>query len=140
MRPSAYDGSLLFNGSGRPLRLDAPAKTLPASMSGNNCPILDEDEVRYDADPWVVGYHARLRTGRKPNKAAPKRLRRLTLEESAALQTFPRDYIFYGPLVAQFRQVGNSVPPNLAYHVALSVLETLGHDSIAGTEALVASA
>ena len=34
MRPTAHRGSLLFNGSGRPLHLDRPAKTLPASMGG----------------------------------------------------------------------------------------------------------
>ena len=39
MRPSAFKGSLLFNGSGRPLDLSAPAKTLPASMGGNATPI-----------------------------------------------------------------------------------------------------
>ncbi|MBO9533550.1 MAG: DNA cytosine methyltransferase [Solirubrobacteraceae bacterium] len=41
MRPTAHTGSLLFNGSGRPLHLDRPAKTLPASMGGNATPIID---------------------------------------------------------------------------------------------------
>ena len=54
MRPTAHHGSLLFNGSGRPLQLDGPAKTLPASMGGNATPIIDQDEFEHGAEPWVV--------------------------------------------------------------------------------------
>lgn len=125
MRPTAHRGSLLFNGSGRPLELDAPAKTLPASMGGNATPIVDEAELRDGAAPWVVGYHARLLAGGRPLKTAPARLRRITVQEAAALQTFPPDWVFCGPQVAQYRQIGNAVPPNLAYHVALAVRAAL---------------
>ena len=45
MRPTAHTGSLLFNGSGRPLHLDRPAKTIPASMGGNATPIIDQEEL-----------------------------------------------------------------------------------------------
>jgi DNA (cytosine-5)-methyltransferase 1 len=116
---------LLFNGSGRPLELDAPAKTLPASMGGNATPIVDEAELRDGAAPWVVAYHARLLEGGRPYKRAPSRLRRITVQEAAALQTFPPDWEFCGPQVAQYRQIGNAVPPNLAYHVALAVRAAL---------------
>ena len=125
MRPSAYRGSLLFNGSGRPLRLDAPAKTLPASMGGNATPIVDQDELEHGAEPWVVGYHARLRQGRKPSKRAPKRMRRLTIEEAAALQSFPADWRWKGPRGAVYRQVGNAVPPALAERVAIAIRQSL---------------
>ncbi len=37
-------------------------------------------------------------------------LRRLTLRECAALQGFPREWQFAGPLASRFRQVGNAVP------------------------------
>lgn len=125
MRPTAHRGSLLFNGSGRPLDLDQPAKTLPASMGGNATPIIDQEELDHGADPWVVGYHRRLVDGGKPLKVAPKRLRRLTVEECAVLQSFPLGFRFQGPRVAQYRQVGNAVPPRLAQAVAESVLEAL---------------
>jgi DNA (cytosine-5)-methyltransferase 1 len=121
MRPSPFRGSLLFNGSGRPLHLDSPAKTIPASMGGNATPIIDQDELENDAEPWVVGYHRRLLTGGSPLKRAPRRLRRITLEEAAALQSFPASWTIHGPRVAQLRQVGNAVPPNLALHVARAV-------------------
>lgn len=125
MRPTAYRGSLLFNGSGRPLRLDAPAKTLPASMGGNATPIIDQDELEHGAEPWVVGYHQRLQSGKPPLKRAPGRLRRITVQEAAALQTFPAGWVFVGPRVAQYRQVGNAVPPRLAEAVARSLRNVL---------------
>ncbi len=125
MRPSPFRGSLLFNGSGRVLALDAPARTLPASMGGNATPIIDQLELEAAADPWVVGYHARLRAGRPPNKNVPRRMRRLTVEEAAALQTFPRSWQFHGRAGSNFRQIGNAVPPALATAVARSIRDAL---------------
>jgi DNA (cytosine-5)-methyltransferase 1 len=42
---------------------------------------------------------------------------RITVQEAAALQSFPADYPFQGTKTAQFRQVGDAVPPLLAMHV-----------------------
>ena len=125
MRPTAHSGSLLFNGSGRPLDLDRPAKTLPASMGGNATPIIDQEELDNGAEPWVVGYHRHLTEGGEPFASAPDRLRRLTVEECAVLQSFPVGFRFQGPRVAQYRQVGNAVPPRLAYAVASALRATL---------------
>ena len=125
MRPTPYKGSLMFNGSGRPLRLDGPAKTIPASMGGNATPIIDQDQLEHGAEPWVAWYHERLLNGGRPLKRAPRRMRRITVQEAAALQTFPLGWKFAGPQVAQFRQVGNAVPPELAHAVAKSVRDAL---------------
>jgi DNA (cytosine-5)-methyltransferase 1 len=125
MRPSAYMGGLLFNGSGRPLNLDAPARTLPASMGGNATPILDQLEFEEGAAPWVVDYHHRLLSGGRTLRRAPERMRRITVEEAAALQSFPSSFKFFGPSGAQYRQIGNAVPPALARAVARTLIRSL---------------
>lgn len=127
LRRSPWAG-MLFNGAGRPMDLDRPAPTLPASMGGNKTPIIDQDQLDLGAEPWVVRYHAHLWRGGKPWKKVPPRLRRITVEEAAAIQTFPTGMRWAGPRSARFRQIGNAVPPELAYRVALALRESLGLD------------
>ncbi|MCW2936673.1 MAG: hypothetical protein JWM19_7635, partial [Actinomycetia bacterium] len=127
LRLSPFAG-MLFNGQGRPIDLNRPAPTLPATMGGNRTPIIDLDQLEHGCVPWVVGYHHRLMRERKPplSELPPDaRLRRLTVEETAAIQTFPADMQWCGPQTARFRQVGNAVPPVLAWHVAQAVRAAL---------------
>ncbi|CEH28022.1 DNA methyltransferase [Aneurinibacillus migulanus] len=127
MRKSPYAG-MIFNGMGRPLNLDEASNTLPASMGGNKTPIIDE-ELLYgkEKDDWVVQYHNNLLKKKiEPQYSeAPKRLRRLTINEAALIQTFPCDYIFHGSKTAIYKQIGNAVPCLLAEVVARSVIEEL---------------
>jgi DNA (cytosine-5)-methyltransferase 1 len=126
LRPSPFQGSLLFNGNGRHLRLDGPAPTLPASMGGNATPIIDQRELETGAEPWVVGYHRRLMRGGQPLKRVPRHVGRITVEEASQLSSFPIGLEFAGSTSAQFRQIGNAVPPPLARAVASSVGSALG--------------
>jgi DNA (cytosine-5)-methyltransferase 1 len=140
MRPSAYMGALLFNGSGRPLDLSEPARTLPASMGGNATPIVDQDELDEGSTAWVLHYHQHLKSGGQPISAAPKRMRRITVEEAAALQSFPRSFRFFGPVGAQYRQIGNAVPPALGRAVARSLIRALASSKDAGPSQVAAAA
>lgn len=60
---------------------------------------------------------------------APRQHRSLTLREAARLQTFPDDFVFMGTKTAQFRQVGNAVPPLLSQQIAQVVAKTFGVDA-----------
>jgi DNA (cytosine-5)-methyltransferase 1 len=51
--------------------------------------------------------------------------RRISMREAARFQSFPDDFIFDAKLRETERQVGNAVPPVLAWHVAQTVLNCL---------------
>ncbi|SEI10119.1 MULTISPECIES: DNA cytosine methyltransferase [unclassified Leifsonia] len=127
LRRSPYAG-MLFNGQGRVMNLDRPAPTLPATMGGNRTPIVDEGQLYRRGDPWIESYHERLfKHGMPALPALPDQasLRRITVEEAAAIQTFPHDVPWQGRQSARYRQIGNAVPPRLAYHVAAAVARVL---------------
>lgn len=122
MRKSPYAG-MMFNGQGRPLNLNGHAATLPASMGGNRTPIVDDEDLYNNAGSWVEDYHASLMSGAPPLpfESVPPRLRRISIDEAQAIQTFPKDYNFFGPQSSVFKQIGNAVPCMLAQAVAGAV-------------------
>jgi len=135
MRKSPYAG-MIFNGMGRPMNTDGVSCTLPASMGGNKTPIVDEAHVFEGKPSWVEWYHARLLRGEPPlgMNDVPASLRRLTLREATALQTFPADYVFAGPTTSQYTQIGNAVPCRLAYSVAAAVMDAVNDVPVASKE------
>lgn len=48
--------------------------------------------------------------------------RYLTQREAAAIQSFPNDFKFSGPISAQWRQIGNAVPPKLGLALGNAIL------------------
>jgi len=114
MRSTPYAG-MLFNGAGRPVNPDAPAPTIAASSGGNKTHFVDEAHVFGGEPSFVAAYHASLMAGGPSSEGlAPSRLRRLTVAESMAFQTFPEGFAFAGGKSAQYRQIGNAVPCVLA--------------------------
>jgi DNA (cytosine-5)-methyltransferase 1 len=55
--------------------------------------------------------------------------RMISIREGARLQSFPDAFLFTGNMGECFRQIGNAVPPLLAWAIAVKLLSTLGHSS-----------
>ncbi|WP_287934876.1 DNA cytosine methyltransferase [Duncaniella freteri] len=57
--------------------------------------------------------------------------RRMSVREIARVQTFPDDHIFlYSDVNMGYKMIGNAVPVNLAYHVAMSIRQTLDEHGV----------
>lgn len=57
--------------------------------------------------------------------------RRMTVREVARVQSFPDDFIFlYDDINMGYKMIGNAVPVNLAYHVAMSIRAALDKHGI----------
>lgn len=54
-----------------------------------------------------------------------KHARRISMREAARIQSFPDNFIFQAKLRETERQIGNAVPPVLAWHLAKAVIATL---------------
>ena len=62
---------------------------------------------------------------KQTDRCHPLEARPFTIRENARCQSFPDDWQFCGSISAQYKQVGNAVPVNLAYDIAVKIKEAL---------------
>ncbi len=62
---------------------------------------------------------------KQTERCHPLEARPFTVRENARCQTFPDEWTFCGNVSAQYKQVGNAVPVNLAYDIAKEIVNSL---------------
>jgi DNA (cytosine-5)-methyltransferase 1 len=82
--------------------------------------------VNADARISEPGHHDENESGSQQKNAV-----RVSVTEAAILQGFPPDFPWRGSKTAQFRQVGNAVPPPLAKAILASLLDTISEEKAA---------
>jgi len=78
-----------------------------------------------DQPSWTVPAHL-AKDGYSHIHYDSAQARSISVREAARLQSFPDGYLFEGSMGDGFRQIGNAVPPLLAWAIAASVCSSLG--------------
>lgn len=69
---------------------------------------------------------------KQTERCHPVETRPLTVREYARIQTFPDDWKFAGNMSAQYKQIGNAVPVNLAAAIGRSLVRLLNDIEVLG--------
>lgn len=73
---------------------------------------------------------------KQTERCHPDETRPFTVREYARIQTFPDEWLFAGPVSAQYKQIGNAVPVNMAKQIGLSVVDFLNKVNLTTTPSL----
>lgn len=105
----------------RRIPVDEPAPAIAPNAAGRDVWITERPAASVNCDPRIAepGRHEPEESGSQYGPATV----RVTVEEAAILQSFPRGYPWHaaGSKTAAFRCVGNAIPPLLAWHVLRAV-------------------
>lgn len=67
---------------------------------------------------------------KQTERCHPEKTRPLTIREYARIQTFPDEWGFHGSIASRYKQIGNAVPVNLAFHIGMCLIAMLENKEI----------
>lgn len=92
-------------------------KALYTQMTGKKSNIHKYYVLRWDEPSNTIPAHL-YKDGMRHIHPDPIQARSITVREAARLQTFADDFEFLGPMMAQYKMVGNAVPSDFAKIIA----------------------
>lgn len=99
-------------------------KALYTKMTGKQSNIHKYYVLRWDEPSNTIPAHL-YKDGMRHIHPDPIQARSITVREAARLQTFADDFEFIGPMMAQYKMIGNAVPSDFAKKIAIGVHELL---------------
>ena len=106
-------------------------KQLYTEITGKESSVHKYHVIRWDEPSNTIPAHL-YKDGLRHIHPDSKQARTITVREAARLQTFPDDFEFVTDTAADYKMIGNAVPPLFAKLLADSVYELLFRDGHKG--------
>jgi len=99
-------------------------KELYTKMTGKKSNIHKYYVLRWNEPSNTIPAHL-YKDGMRHIHPDPAQARSITVREAARLQTFADDFEFLGPMMAQYKMIGNAVPSDFAKIIAKGIKEIM---------------